>query len=171
MEERVVNAKQRDFHPTALRIATCHGFSPRMRFDLVPNTFMRDAICEGEIEVEGGAQWRAMIHVSDTARAFVACINAHENLVSGEVFNVAATEHNMQIKQLANLVASVVPETKISIHDSETDLPDYRLSCAKIEKILDFAPKLTMEDSLNEMRQMLQEEAFGNPYRLKYLNT
>ncbi len=171
MEERVIRTKRTGFHPSALRLATCHGFSPRMRFDLVANTMIRDAVCQKEITVESGEQWRAQIHVDDAARSFLACLKAHPNLVSGEIFNVGASDQNIQINQLANLVKTLVPDTKINILEMEPDLVDYRLSCSKIEKILDFKPVWSLEQSMQHLRDLLNENRFDDPYSLKYLNT
>jgi len=171
MEERVIGARRKKLHPTALRIATCYGFSPRMRFDLVANSLIRDAVCKKEIHVESGEQWRALAHVDDVARAFVCCLKAHVNLVSGEIFNVGSHNQNLQINQLVNMVKTLVPETKIIFHEGEADLVDYHLSCSKIEKILDFSPRWTIEKSMAQLQAMLVEGAFGDPYCLKYQNT
>ncbi|MCB0346728.1 MAG: NAD(P)-dependent oxidoreductase [Bdellovibrionales bacterium] len=171
MEERVINARTRGFHPTALRIATCHGFSPRMRFDLAANGMIRDAVCKRVITVIGGEQWRPMVHVDDVARAFMACMLAHENLVSGEVFNVGSNEQNVQIREVAKLVHKLVPEAEVNFVEDAPDLVDYRLSCSKIEKILDFKPQWTLEASITQTKEMLENGDFGEPYRLKYQNT
>lgn len=171
MEERVIKAKQRGFHPSALRIATCHGYAPRMRFDLVANTLMRDAVCRKEIILESGEQWRAQIHVDDAARAFLACLKAHPNMISGETFNVGASDQNLQINQLANIVKLLVPDTRITVLEVEPDLIDYRLSCSKIEKVLDFSPRWSLEQSLEQLRDYLLEERFGDPYSLRFVNT
>lgn len=171
MEERVIKSKRSSFHPTVLRVATCHGFSPRMRFDLVANTLIRDAVCNKEIHIENGEQSRSLIHVEDAARAFLHCVNAHINLISGEIFNVGAGEQNLQVNQLANLVKTLVPETTIHFLESEADLTEYRLSCSKIEKVLDFAPQWGIEESLAEVRDRLNENYFADPFSLKYHNT
>lgn len=171
MEERIMNAKRRDFHPTSLRIATCHGYSPRMRFDLVANALMRDAVVKHEIQLVGGEQYRAFIHVEDAARAFLACIKAHVNLVSGEVFNVGAKDQSIQINQLANLIKNLVPETTVHVSEGEPDLVDYHLSCARIEKILDFAPQWTIERSMTNLRDHLRSGALSDPYSARYHNT
>jgi nucleoside-diphosphate-sugar epimerase len=171
MEERVMNAKKRSFHTTSLRIATCHGYSPRMRFDLVANGMLRDAMYKKEIRVTGGEQYRAFIHVEDAARAFLLCIKAHVNLVSGEVFNVGAKDQSVQINQLANVVKTLLPETKVTFSEGEPDLTDYHLSCARIEKILDFAPRWSLLRSLEHLRDMLAGGAVNDPYSFHYNNT
>ena len=171
MEERVTSRKARGFHPVALRIPTCYGYSPRMRFDLVANSMIRDAVCKKLVTVLGGEQWRALVHVEDAARAFVSCLRAHENLISGEVFNVAAKSQNLQIRDLAKLVLEVRPDSDVRFEDAEPDLLDYHLSCAKIEKILDFEAKHSIRDALIDLAGRLERQEFGDPYRLKYQNT
>ena len=171
MEERVLNAKKRSFHPTALRIATCHGYSPRMRFDLVANSLMRDAVFKKEILIDSGEQWRSLIHVEDTARAFVACLKAHVNLVSGETFNVGCKDQNVQINHLANVVKTLVPDTSVTFRQGEPDLTDYHLSCSRIEKILDFVPKWTIEKSMEQLRDILVSGKIADPFSLQYQNT
>ncbi len=171
MEERVIGAKRGSFHPTALRIATCHGYSPRMRFDLLANTMIRDAVCRRRVLIHGGDQYRALVHVEDVARAIVSVIEAHSGLVSGEVFNVGSNDQNVQIIQVANLVKSLVPETEIDILEEDPDLSDYHLSCSKIQKVLNFTTRWSLEKSLAEVRDMLVLEKFGDPYSLIYRNT
>lgn len=171
MEERVIGAKKRSFHPTSLRVATCHGYSPRMRFDLVANSLIRDAVCRRKIVIHSGEQWRSLIHVDDAARAFVSCVKAHENLISGEIFNVGNPNENLQVNNLVNIVRTLVPETEVDVLEDEPDLVNYHLSSAKIGKILDFAPRWTLENSIAELKEMLQRGVFKDPYDLKFQNT
>lgn len=171
MESRIISAKTRGFHPTALRVATCHGYSPRMRFDLVVNGMMRDAIYKKEIVIKGGDQWRPLVHVDDAARAFVHCLKAHENLISGATFNVGHPEQNLTVNQVAKAVQKIVPDVEIKIIEAEPDLVDQHLSSKKIEKILDFHASWELERSLNELKNVLVEGYFEDPYSLKYQNT
>jgi nucleoside-diphosphate-sugar epimerase len=171
MEERVIKEKSRYFHPTALRLATCYGFSPRMRFDLAPNGLIRDAICNNKIVVETQDSCRAFIHVQDAAYAIVLCVKAHVNLISGEVFNVGSKDQNVSIKQIAGIASTVCPWVEVVINDGEPDLVDYRLSCSKIERLLDFNPRWTFEQSMVSLKAMLTEGKFSNPYDLRYHNT
>jgi nucleoside-diphosphate-sugar epimerase len=171
MEERVIRAKRSNFHPTSLRIATCHGYSPRMRFDLIANLLIRDAFCKQKITIENGEQWRAQIHVEDAARAFVSCLKAHSNLISGEIFNVGAASQNLQINQIANAIRTIIPELDVEILETEPDLVDYRLSCSKIEKLLDFQTAWSIENSLTEIRDKLAGDYFLDPYSMQFSNS
>ena len=171
MEERIMRAKTRHFHPTALRICTCYGYSPRMRFDLLVNTLIRDAVCKKEVRLKNKTQCRPLVHVEDAAHALSSCVKAHVNMVSGEVFNVGSEKQIPSLQELAEIVSELVPGVKIIYGESEPDLVDYKLSCAKIEKILDFSPRRSISQSMEELQHMLQKDQFQDPYSLKYCNT
>jgi len=172
MEERILSEKKKgSFCPTSLRIGTCHGLSPRMRFDLVANGLIRDAVINKEINIESGEQMRSFIHVRDIARAFHYCLNAHENLISGEVFNVSAKDQNVSINHLANIVKTLVPKTKVNILPGEPDLISYRLSSKKIEQVLSFKAEISLEESMSEMKNALEEGVFKDTFSLLYNNT
>ncbi|MBP9838032.1 MAG: NAD(P)-dependent oxidoreductase [Proteobacteria bacterium] len=170
MEERVIRAKSKYFHPTALRIASCHGFSPRMRFDLVVNRMVRDAVFKKEIHINGGEQFRALIHVEDVARAFLSCINAHVNLVSGQIFNVAAKDQIVQVNYLANIAKSIFHDIKVVVHPMEPDLKEFRISSSRIEKILDFTPRWSIENSMTQLKEILESGVVKDPYSLKHIS-
>lgn len=171
MEERVINAKKKgEFHPTALRIGTCHGVSGRMRFDLVINGLMRDAITKGEINLISGEQMRAFVHVRDVANAIYLTLSAHENLISGEVFNVGAHDQNLQINQVVNVLKQICPDVTINRIQGEPDLIGYRLSSKKIEKVLDFKDEVSIEQSMAEIKQAFEENLFPDCYSLRYNN-
>ena len=170
MEERVIKAKKRTFHPTALRICTCYGYSPRMRFDLVPNTMIRDAVCKNVITISNEDSCRAFVHVRDAARAIVKAVKAHINLISGEIFNIGSNDQTLTFKEIANIIKTMCPNVEVEIGNDPADLVDYQLSCKKIEKLLDFVPQWNMERSLDELKSLLSEGRFGDPYEQRYSN-
>jgi len=79
-----------------LRLGTLHGLSPRMRFDLVINRFIAQAIQDGKIAVFGGEQYRPFLHVRDAAEAIVKCL---ESDIRG-TYNLGG--QNMKIIDVAN---------------------------------------------------------------------
>lgn len=171
MEEQVLKAKRRRFHPTVLRISTCYGYSPRMRFDLVINGLVRDALLKKEIVIDSGDECRAYVHVDDVARAICSCIRAHVSLISGEIFNVGMPEQAIDLNHLANTVKTLLPETTVTVLGRKAELVDYHLSCSKIQKILDFAPEHSIVQGMQEVLTALVEGKFQDPYSPKYRNT
>jgi len=170
MEERIINAKRRDFHPTVLRIGSCYGYSPRMRFDLPANKIIRDAVLNRKISLPSGDEQRAFIHVADACEAVSRCLSGHLNMVSGETFNVCASGQNYSMQDIANEVAAVVPEVKINLGSISPGVEDYKLSDSKIGKLLDFSPKWNLERGIEELKGALEEEKFPDSWSLQFNN-
>ncbi len=142
------------FRPTILRQGTVYGWSPRMRFDLVVNTFLKDAVTAGTLYLHGGGwQWRPLVDVTDVARAHIACLEAPVDAVGGEIFNVM--EENYQVRQLAMLVAGSLSLRDRHVKLQEAPLPkfvrDYRMSNLKMTQRLGFTPAVTVLESIDEM--------------------
>lgn len=133
-----------DFCPTFLRSATAYGVSPRLRFDLVLNNLVAWAVTTGQIHMKSdGTPWRPIVHIEDISRAFLAVLHAPVDVVRNEAFNVGVTDHNYQIRDLAEIVAEVVPNCRITY--AENAGPDkrcYRVNCDKIARVLpEFQPQ------------------------------
>jgi len=126
------------FCPVFLRFATAYGASPRMRFDIVLNNLVAHALTSGRIlMMSDGSPWRPIIHVEDMARAFLAALSAPAGNVRGEAFNVCRTENNYQIREIAEIVAGVVPGARIDYaEEAGPDTRSYRVSSAKIERLI-----------------------------------
>ena len=83
-----------------LRQGTVAGYSRRMRYDLVVNTFLKDALLKRHLFLhEGGFMYRPLVDVQDVAMAHVVGIDAPAAKVAGRVLNVV--QDNYQVKQLA----------------------------------------------------------------------
>lgn len=71
-EEYLLGKNTRDdFIPISLRFSTAYGISPRIRFDLTVNEFVRDVTYGRELEIYGEQFWRPYCHIEDLARAIV----------------------------------------------------------------------------------------------------
>jgi nucleoside-diphosphate-sugar epimerase len=132
------------FCPVFLRPATAYGVSPRLRFDIVLNNLVAHAVTTGRIYLKSdGSPWRPIVHVEDICRAFIAAAEAPEQRVFNQAFNVGQTAHNYRIRDLAEIVASVVPDCELSFApDAGPDRRSYRVSFEKIARTLpEFRPQ------------------------------
>jgi nucleoside-diphosphate-sugar epimerase len=126
------------FCPIFLRPATAYGVSPRIRFDIVLNNLVAWAVTSGIIHLKSdGTPWRPIVHIEDISRAFIAALEAPEDKVFNQAFNVGSTEHNYRMRDIAEIVAAVVPGCRIEYApDAGPDKRSYRVSFAKIAREL-----------------------------------
>jgi nucleoside-diphosphate-sugar epimerase len=153
-EDALLRLCDERFAPVILRQGTVYGWSARMRFDLVVNTFLKDAVTAGKLYLHGGGwQWRPLVDVGDVARAHVACLTAPADAVAGEIFNVM--QENYQVRQLAMLVAGSLSLRDRHVKLEEAPLPklvrDYRTSNLKLTQRLGFTPAVTVLESIDVM--------------------
>jgi nucleoside-diphosphate-sugar epimerase len=125
------------FSPAFLRNATAYGASPRMRFDIVLNNLAGLAWTTREIKMTSdGTPWRPLVHALDIAQAIIAVLQAPIEAVHNETFNVGDSNHNYRVKEVAQIVAEVFPNCKVSFGSAGADNRSYRVSFDKIRKHL-----------------------------------
>lgn len=141
---------------TALRFATVFGVSPRMRFDLTVNEFTMKLLTEGRLTVYGEQFWRPYIHVGDAARGIAEVLEAKEDRVNRNVFNVGSTEQNYTKKQLIDLILPLAPGAKVDYVHKNEDPRDYRVTFSKIEATLGFRPERTVPAGIQEVADLVR---------------
>ena len=126
------------FCPVFMRPATAYGLSPRTRFDVVLNNLVAWAVTKGVILLKSdGSPWRPIVHIEDISRAFVAALEAPREAVFNEAFNVGQTGHNYRIRDIAEIVADVVPGCRLEFAaDAGPDTRSYRVDFSKITRKL-----------------------------------
>lgn len=142
------------FSPAVLRLGTLFGFSPRMRYDLLINTFVKDALSRGRMSLHSrGEMWRPVLEARDAARAVIACLEAPEEKVRGRVFNAA--RGNYRVSELALRVHQALRaagvSAEIEMARGPADVCNYRVSCARIKRELGFEPSFGVEASVADM--------------------
>jgi len=168
-EEALMRESGSSFEPVILRQATVFGVSERMRFDLVVNSFVKDALVRQRLVLHGGGKmWRPLVSVKDLADAHVACLEAPSEAVAGETFNVVGENH--QVRELAEIVAAELVKLGKPVALEDGPLPNivrnYRCTGAKIRERLDLkfpnSPSVAVEELVAKYGKTPVEQ-FGHP--------
>ena len=156
--------------PTCLRFSTVYGLSPRMRFDLTVNEFAKDVAMGRELVVFGEQFWRPYCHVVDIARSIIAVLEANDDTVAFNVFNVGDTEENYQKQMIVQEIEKQIPDTKVKYVEKKEDPRDYRVSFKKIKTILGYSITKTVPDGIRQVRKLVSDGILANPDDNKYKN-
>lgn len=148
------------FCPVYLRGSTAYGLSPRLRFDLVLNNLVAWAFTTGEVLLKSdGSPWRPVVHVEDFAAAYCAALEAPRATVWNRGFNVGTTSENYRVRELAEIVHSVVTGSTLRIADGAgPDKRCYRVDCNRIATQLPgFKPQWTARRGAVQLLQAYRE--------------
>jgi nucleoside-diphosphate-sugar epimerase len=153
-EEKLIELAYEGLCPVILRNATVYGWSPRMRFDLVVNTFVKDALLSGHLKLHGGGWvWRPLVDIRDCADALILAYEASAQLVRGEIFNVVHA--NYQIRELALIVAGSAQLMGRPVMIEETPEQglkrDYECANAKLSTTLGFIPRRSVLEAVTDL--------------------
>jgi nucleoside-diphosphate-sugar epimerase len=133
VENDVGQMADNNFCVTFLRNATAYGASPRIRFDIVINDLCALAWTTKRIAMTSdGTPWRPVTHIDDICHAMECALVAPASAINGQVFNVGADSENYRIREIAEIIAGVIPGCEVTIGTSAGDNRSYRVSFKKI---------------------------------------
>lgn len=150
------------------RLGTLFGVGDlfsRIRLDLVVNTLTVRAHCQGKISVFGGDQFRPLLHVRDAAQAVV------DNLATSHtgIFNLH--RQNVRIIDLAYQVRNHFPDLVIEQTPMKfQDARNYRVSSDKARKILNFRVAQSIDDGIEEIKDLLDSSRLRDIDNPRYTN-
>jgi nucleoside-diphosphate-sugar epimerase len=150
------------------RLGTLFGLSPRMRFDLVINKFIAQAIQDREISVYGGLQRRPFIHVQDVSDIFIKALGCN---VKG-TYILGGT--NYKIQEAAEVIKQKTG-CKVKTFEGLKDPRDYAVDSSCAEKVFGFKNIKKVEFAVDEIKNAYakriikdyQESTFNNEEWLK----
>lgn len=153
--------------PVILRCGTLHGYSPRMRFDLVVNVFALYGALYNRIRIFGrGLQWRPFLHVADCARAFVHF--AEKPTLRHVRYNIA--NENLRVIDVAHLFRRLRPCIRVEqVEAASQEDRTYRV-CTERMRAEGFVPRVTVEEGAEEVMEALVSGAIPDPESLYYQN-
>jgi nucleoside-diphosphate-sugar epimerase len=155
-----------------LRFATVYGHSPKPRFDLVVNTMTGNAYFKNKIVVNGGSQWRPIVHVKDVSRAIGMML--HVTKPKHQIYNVGSNEQNYRIADLGRLVKQELPAVELIINEDSIDGRSYKANFDRIRKDFGFRPVYDVKDAVKEIYAAFANKSITSLdedvyYRVKYL--
>lgn len=156
--------------PVCLRFSTVYGISMRPRFDLTVNEFTRELALGRELVVFGEQFWRPYCHVVDLARSVVAVLEAPEEKVAYDVFNVGDTAENYQKKMIVDAILEQLPDSRVKYVSKNEDPRDYRVNFSKIKERLGFTITMRVPDGIRQIRQVISAGFLNDPDDARYRN-
>jgi nucleoside-diphosphate-sugar epimerase len=150
-----------NFVGVAFRPATVCGYAPRLRLDLSVNILTNHAVTNNKITVFGGAQLRPNLHVQDYADLCKLMLSAPSDKIANQIFNCGF--QNMSISDIALMVKKVVEEefpekAPIAIVSTPSDdNRSYHINSDKIQKVLGFRPKHSIEEAVRGLCKAFRE--------------
>ena len=149
-----------EFSPTILRFATAFGLSPRMRFDLTVSEFTREIFMGRKLVVFDPDTWRPYCHVLDFAALIIKVLEAPRKKVEFQVFNAGGEANNHTKRGLVNLILKKLPSGSVVYQENGSDPRNYRVDFTKVRSVLNFSPKYTVDDGVEELINALNQRLF-----------
>jgi nucleoside-diphosphate-sugar epimerase len=162
--------KQNVCKPTCLRFSTVYGLSPRIRFDLTVNEFTKEMALGRELVVFGEQFWRPYTHVEDLARSVVTVLEAPEEKIAFEVYNVGDTSENYKKQMIVNEILKQLPGSKIRYIKKDEDPRDYRVSFNKIKEQLGYKVTRKLPYGIAQIKKIIMDGLLDDPDDIKYRN-
>ncbi len=147
---------------TILRSATAMGLSSRMRFDLTISEFTREMVLGRKLLVYDENTWRPYCHVSDISGAIMAVMDAPEDRVSNQVFNVGSNDENYTKKMIVEIIQNELGDGTVKYSTGGIDPRNYRVSFNKITDRLNFGCEFTAESTIRNLIAAIQDGCFDD---------
>jgi nucleoside-diphosphate-sugar epimerase len=171
-EEYLLSQKDSSCAPLLFRFATLYGISPRTRFDLIVNQFVLEAFTKRQLIIYQRGYSRSFVHIRDVVRGVIMGLEADQNKIRGQVFNLGTDNGNYSKNDIVNFILKRMPETVVEYKDLTFggDMRDITVSFEKIKQVLGFETTLDVDDGVREVLFALKSGLIRNPTEDRYRN-
>ena len=158
----------KDKNAIVFRLGTLFGVGDlysRIRLDLVVNTLTVRAHRVGKVSVFGGDQCRPLLHVRDTAQIVVDSLTSpHTGLFNLHRQNVRIIDLAYQVRN--HFIDLQIDQTPMKFEDAR----NYRVSSEKAQRILGFRPTHSIDEGIEEVKELLDTNRLKNLDNPRYTN-
>lgn len=171
-EEYLLDQRRSSCAPLIFRLSTVYGLSPRPRFDVIVNQFVWEAFRNHELMIYQRGYTRSFVHVADAVRGILLGLEANEDQIRGEVYNLGDPAGNKSKDKIVELILKRLPETTVRYKDITFggDMRDLSVSFDKVQQAFDFEPQMTVEDGIREVLHAIQQGIIEDPSHNRYRN-
>ncbi|MBM4426336.1 MAG: NAD(P)-dependent oxidoreductase [Chloroflexi bacterium] len=171
-EEFLLAQKDAACAPLLFRFATLYGVSPRTRFDLIVNQFVLEAFTKRSLIIYQRGYSRSFVHIRDVVRGVIMGLEAKEETIRGQVFNLGTENGNYSKDDIVGLVLKRMPEITVEYKDLTFggDMRDITVSFEKIQRVLGFNTTMDVDDGVREVLFALKSGLIRNPTDDRYRN-
>jgi len=167
-EQAILELTDENFQPIIFRKGTIFGLSPRMRYDLVLNSFTKDAFSKETLTVNcGGQVCRPLADIQDVVWTYVKALELPLDKIGGKIFNICS--ENWNIGDLAKKVQKILKEKKninVAIDVQSVGITrNYKADNSLFKEAFQFTPSRTLEDAILEIWDHVEKhpEDISNP--------
>ena len=124
------------------------------------NNLVAHAVTTGKIYMKSdGTPWRAIVHIEDISRAFTAVAEAKREIVHDNAFNIGQTKENYRVREIAEIVAEIVPNCKIEYAPGAGPDPRcYRVNSDKLPRLVPaYQPQWTAKAAARQVYEAIKK--------------
>ncbi len=160
-EKAILKLADKKFCPVIFRQGTVYGYSPRLRYDLVINTMVKDALQKGFIRVfDQGKQWRPLVDVNDVAKAYILSLESLDEEICGKVFNLFYK--NYTVMEIAKSIQQVLLDKfnikiNVSVEISKKRGRNYKILGDKLANTFGWKPTISIEKSTEDLVKKIKK--------------
>lgn len=172
-EQSLLELADSHFQPIIFRQGTIYGYSPRMRYDLVFNSFVRDGYCKKSLRLDGGGNvWRPFIDIQDVVNIYAQALAMPLKRIGGQIFNMVDT--NLRIidlaKEVQRFIRKKTQETLGLQITPAVATRNYKADPASFKRTFKFKPQRTLYEAFTEIWNLIQHMDMTDLYSPIYHN-